>query len=157
MAKHKGDIEIGRRMEEEVYRVFGSHSNAISCLECGKNALSEWRNGGTPGGHMLAMLHYFGGDVIYVLTGKKERTLSTRKCKVCGREFASTNPKDEICYPCENALKRLNGYAVPVVRCKDCCNCTKSKWCNLLMMNVKDDWYCSNGKRVDEGNGKDNV
>ena len=42
------------------------------------------------------------------------------KCKACGREFASTNPKDEICYPCKNALKRLNGYAVPVVRCKDC-------------------------------------
>ena len=34
------------------------------------------------------------------------------KCKACGREFASTNTKDEICYPCENALKRLNGYAV---------------------------------------------
>lgn len=42
------------------------------------------------------------------------------KCKACGREFASTDPKAEICYPCQNALKRLNGYAVPVVRCKDC-------------------------------------
>ena len=39
-----------------------------------------------------------------------------RKCKACGREFVSTNPHNEICYPCNNALKRLNGYAVPVVR-----------------------------------------
>lgn len=43
-----------------------------------------------------------------------------RKCKACGGAFASTKPTDEICYPCENALKRLNGYAIPVVRCKDC-------------------------------------
>lgn len=37
-----------------------------------------------------------------------------RKCKACGRDFSSTNPYDEICYVCEKALKRLNGYAVPV-------------------------------------------
>ena len=43
-----------------------------------------------------------------------------KKCKACGRDFASTDPKEEICYPCKHALKRLNGYAVPVVRCKDC-------------------------------------
>lgn len=72
MAKHKGDIEIGQRMVEEVYRVFGSHNNAIKCLKCGKNALAYWREGGTPGGFVLARLHYFGGDVLYVLTGKKE-------------------------------------------------------------------------------------
>ena len=38
---------------------------------------------------------------------------------------------------------------VPVVRCKDCYNCTKSKWCNLLMMDVKDEWFCSHGERKD--------
>ena len=43
-----------------------------------------------------------------------------KKCKACGRDFASTDPKEEICYSCIHALKRLNGYAVPVVRCKDC-------------------------------------
>ncbi len=36
---------------------------------------------------------------------------------------------------------------VPVVRCKDCHNCTKSRWCNLLMMDIEDEWYCSHGKR----------
>ena len=71
MAKRKGDIEIGRRMAEEVYRVFGGHNNAIDRLKCGKNAISYWREGGTPGGFVLARLHYFGGDVMYVLTGKR--------------------------------------------------------------------------------------
>ena len=37
--------------------------------------------------------------------------------------------------------------AVEVVRCKDCCNRTKSRWCNLLMMDVEDDSFCSYGKR----------
>ena len=72
MAKHKGDIEIGRRMVEEAYRVFGGHNNAVARLNCGKNAISFWRGGGTPGGFVLARLHYYGGDVIYVLTGKRE-------------------------------------------------------------------------------------
>lgn len=37
--------------------------------------------------------------------------------------------------------------AVEVVRCKACCSCTKSRWCNLLMMDVEDDSFCSYGKR----------
>ena len=35
-------------------------------------------------------------------------------CKACGAWFSST-AKTEICPTCERALKRLNGYAVPVV------------------------------------------
>jgi hypothetical protein len=71
MAKQKGDIEIGHRMVEEIYRVFNSHTEAITQLGCWKNTISYWQEGGTPGGYMLAKLHYFGGDVIYVLTGKR--------------------------------------------------------------------------------------
>lgn len=37
--------------------------------------------------------------------------------------------------------------AVEVVRCKDCSNCTQSMWCNLLMMDVKGDDFCSHGER----------
>ena len=37
---------------------------------------------------------------------------------------------------------------IRVVRCKDCHNFTKSKWCNLLMMDVKDDGFCSYGERI---------
>ena len=37
--------------------------------------------------------------------------------------------------------------AVEVVRCKDCWNCTKSMWCNLLMMDTRKDNFCSYGER----------
>jgi hypothetical protein len=40
--------------------------------------------------------------------------------------------------------------AVEVVRCKDCHNCTKSMWCNLLMMDVKGEWFCYHGERKDK-------
>ena len=42
------------------------------------------------------------------------------KCKGCGSLFVSENRTAEICPLCEKALKRLSGYAVPVVHCKDC-------------------------------------
>ena len=83
------------------------------------------------------------------------------KCKACGREFASTNPKDEICYPCKNALNRLNGYAVPVVRCKDCkyivedyhnsqyiCDLWHCRVCGSWD-SVKESDFCSYGERKD--------
>lgn len=55
-----------------------------------------------------------------------------KKCKACGRDFASTNPKDEICYPCEHALKRLNGYAV---------HRPKGRW---IWNEENECWICSN-------------
>ena len=72
MAKHKGDIEIGYRMIDELVRIFGSQANAIRQMPCDRHTLDYWKDGGTPGGYMLAKLHSFGGDVLYVLTGKKE-------------------------------------------------------------------------------------
>ena len=41
-------------------------------------------------------------------------------CKVCGRWFAKIRDDDELCDKCEISSRRLSGYAVPVVRCKDC-------------------------------------
>ena len=84
------------------------------------------------------------------------------KCKACGRDFASSNPKSEICYPCENALTRLKGYAVHVVRCKDC---VYSLWqgrttdgiefdiaCGRNHMQITEESFCSYGeRREDEG------
>lgn len=40
-------------------------------------------------------------------------------CKACGAWFGSVTPQD-LRPACERALARLKGYAVPVVRCKDC-------------------------------------
>lgn len=71
MAKHIADIEIGRRMSEEVERIWLAKGKTIKQLGVGRNSLHEWRNGMTPSGYMLQKLYYIGGDVIYVLTGKR--------------------------------------------------------------------------------------
>ena len=78
-----------------------------------------------------------------------------RKCKACGRDFASTDQTEEICYVCLGACKRLNGYAVPVVRCKDCEFCkynSSSGKYKCISMNgmygtVEPDGFCSYGER----------
>lgn len=41
-------------------------------------------------------------------------------CKVCGRWFAKIRDDEELCDKCEISLSRLSGYAVPVVRCREC-------------------------------------
>ena len=71
MAKHKGDIEIGYRMVEELYRIFGTQANAVRRFKVARSMFAAWGNGRTPGGFELAKLHYSGGDVIYVLTGRR--------------------------------------------------------------------------------------
>lgn len=35
-------------------------------------------------------------------------------CKACGNKFASSDKTETLCYLCQGAIKRLNGYAVPV-------------------------------------------
>lgn len=72
MGKRKGDIEIGYRMVEELLRLFGTKAEAIRKLPCERHAIGYWEEGQTPGGHMLARLHYCGGDVLYVLTGRRK-------------------------------------------------------------------------------------
>lgn len=46
------------------------------------------------------------------LTNKK--AADAQQCKACGGWFSSTSDT-ELCGTCERALKRLNGYAAPVV------------------------------------------
>lgn len=73
MAKHKGDILIGQRMAEEVVRLFPTYNSAAIAFGTDRKIFRYWQLGGTPSGFCLARLHYLGGDVIYVLTGKRER------------------------------------------------------------------------------------
>ena len=68
------------------------------------------------------------------------------ECKACGRWFSSSDPKEEICYPCKDAIKRLNGYAVPVVRCGDCAHRHSSEFCECRPK----DAFCSDGERKEE-------
>lgn len=73
------------------------------------------------------------------------------KCKACGRDFASTDPTAEICYPCKQALKRLNGYAVPVVRCKDCKHYSNQAGvCRWYRRTKFDEGFCDRGERRTE-------
>lgn len=65
-----------------------------------------------------------------------------KKCRVCGSSFASTVNSDDLCITCGRALRRLNGYAVPVVRCKDCKHRHESEFCECR----DDDAFCSDGE-----------
>lgn len=75
MAKHNGDIEIGQRAYEEVCRVFGSAYKGARIMRLEKRLFYSWKNDGcTPGGYALALMHYHGCDVLYILTGKRYKT-----------------------------------------------------------------------------------
>ncbi len=66
-------------------------------------------------------------------------------CKACGKWFATTNPHEELCCKCENAISRLHGYVARVVRCKDCRK-FKSYECPMYFANGHED-FCSYGER----------
>ena len=66
-------------------------------------------------------------------------------CKVCGRWFAKIRYDEELCDKCEISLSRLSGYAVPVVRCKDCKHRYQDSWCEYVDDN--DNFYCARGER----------
>lgn len=81
-------------------------------------------------------------------------------CKACGAWFGTVTPQD-ICPACERALNRLNGYAVPVVRCNDCIHACPAAHPEYVVCDImeccrglyKDD-FCSLGERKDgDGNG----
>lgn len=71
-------------------------------------------------------------------------------CKVCGRWFAKIRDDEELCDKCGVALSRLSGYAVPVVRCKDCKYNSGAKKClnpNSFIAVPADDDFCSYGEK----------
>ena len=74
-------------------------------------------------------------------------------CKACGAWFGSVTPQD-LCPTCERALERLKGYAVPVVRCKECeyekdakVNKKGFRICPASYIEITDDDFCSYGER----------
>lgn len=69
-------------------------------------------------------------------------------CKVCGRWFAKIRDDEELCDKCEISLSQLSGYAVPVVRCKDCRK-FKTNACRMVASGYDD--FCSYGERKDGG------
>lgn len=73
-------------------------------------------------------------------------------CKACGAWFGTITPQD-LCPTCERALKRLNGYAAPIVRCRNCKHRADATdqgnyLCNRKMLGlVRPDDFCSYGER----------
>ena len=78
MPKRKADIEVGKRAFEELDRIFNlskyvSITKAAKSIGCDKKAIYGWENGATPETIYLIRLHYLGADVIYIMTGVRNR------------------------------------------------------------------------------------
>ena len=58
-------------MAEEVRRLRNEKKTAAG-IKFSNKLIREWESGCVPGGLMLAKLHSCGGDVLYVLTGKRQ-------------------------------------------------------------------------------------
>ena len=80
----------------------------------------------------------------------EQEVLTMADCKACGAWFGTATPQD-LCPTCERALKRLNGYAVPVVRCKDCKHCEFKEFKNAVCWRrnnlVATEDFCSYGEK----------
>ena len=66
-------------------------------------------------------------------------------CKACGEWFAKTRDDRALCSKCEMALGRLAGYAVVVVRCKDCAH-LYGTLCTICGLLPQPDDFCSYGE-----------
>lgn len=67
------DIEFGRRAAEETNRLFEGPGEAAKRLRVSRKVIYSWENGTAPSTMSLARLHYCGGDVLYILTGRRSR------------------------------------------------------------------------------------
>ena len=78
MPKRKADIRVGERAHEELDRIFnlskyGGITKAAKSIGCDKKTIHGWESGVTPETIYLIRLHYLGADVIYIMTGVRNR------------------------------------------------------------------------------------
>ena len=74
-AMAKAQIEIGRRAFEEVLRIIPKQKDAKTLLGMNSNQLLyDWMEGCAPSAKYLQRLHYLGADVIYILTGMRQKS-----------------------------------------------------------------------------------
>jgi hypothetical protein len=71
MKRKIADINIGFRMYEEVNRMFGSAKKAAEAMGCERSGVYAWGYGNAPSALSLSRFAALGGDVVYVLTGRK--------------------------------------------------------------------------------------
>jgi hypothetical protein len=68
-------VEIGKRAYEEVCNLFPKMSDAKILLGMKSNQLIyDWMEGCAPSAKYLQRLYYCGADIIYILTGRREKT-----------------------------------------------------------------------------------
>ena len=74
--KRKNDIAIGARFMEELYRLFPekSYRDLGKIFGCSPAIFGEWQKGVTPSAASLARIMELGGDIEYILTGRRKRT-----------------------------------------------------------------------------------
>ena len=73
MSSVKGDIGIGARAFELI-NARGGITQEMRRLGLHRNKAYEWAAGKVPGGRALQAMAYAGYDVLYILTGRRERT-----------------------------------------------------------------------------------
>lgn len=71
MGKHMTDIQIGQRFYEECLRLYPSAYKTAKALKTTRSTIHYYKTGGAPSALALARMHYAGGDVIYILTGRR--------------------------------------------------------------------------------------
>ena len=69
----KGDINIGYRAYSEVLRIFPTMKEAITSLGVRHDNIYAWHKGVCPSAKYLARLHKAGADVIWILTGERNK------------------------------------------------------------------------------------
>ena len=75
MRQWKGDVDIGYRAYSEVLRIFPRQKDALNGLGIRSENLYAWSRGVCPSAKYLARLHKAGADVIWILVGKRSRSL----------------------------------------------------------------------------------
>lgn len=68
--------EIGKRMYEECLRLFTGHKDTIEHLCCGNNEPYCWMRGVAPSSVYLQRILLCGGDIMYILTGRRKNAVS---------------------------------------------------------------------------------
>ncbi len=71
--KRVADINIGIRAAQEIYRLYPKKKQAMQALGCADNTIYSWENGIAPSAYFLQRMHELGADVIWILTGRKEK------------------------------------------------------------------------------------
>lgn len=72
MSSVKGDISIGARAFELINA--RGVTKEMHRLGLHRNKAYEWAAGKVPGGRALQAMAYAGYDVLYILTGRRERS-----------------------------------------------------------------------------------